>query len=279
MERIAKVGGLLLEGPCWDAEHGRILFVDILRSEMLAYDTHSGELERIEVEETCSGWIPRRQGGCAIAARSGLRLADSDHDPGRPAVRIEADRPHNRSNDAKCDPAGRLWLGTMADDETADAGALYRIDPGLEATRVLTPITISNGLGWSSDGSRMYYVDSPTRRVDVFDYDLDTGETSNRRPLADTSHLMGVPDGLAVDAEGCMWVAFHDGGALHLFTHDGIHEATMPVPCAKPTSCAFVGDDLSLLAVTTAVAPDGTGGDLYIHEPEVGGLPVAPFAG
>ena len=152
MERLAKVGGLLLEGPCWDAEHGRILFVDILRSEMLAYDHRTGELDRIQVDETCSSWMPREHGGFAIAVRSGLRLTESHNDPGEPAVKIEADRPGNRSNEAKCDPAGRLWFGTMADDETAGAGALYRIDPGLEATLVLNPITISNGLGWSSDG-------------------------------------------------------------------------------------------------------------------------------
>jgi sugar lactone lactonase YvrE len=270
-ELVCRVGGELLEGPCWD--DGRLLLVDILRGERLALPWPGGELVRVREGEACSAWIPRRGGGSVLACRGGVRLLDRDGALER-TIAIEADRPGNRSNDAKCDPRGRLWVGTMADAGDVPDGALYRLD-GAGITRVLHRVTISNGLGWSPDGARMYYVDSPTRRIDVLDYDVATGEASDRRPLADVGDLEGVPDGLAVDAEGCLWVAFHDGAAVHRIAPDGERLASIAVPAARPTSCAFVPGGL---AITTAAAPDGTGGDLYLCDVGVAGLPVGAYA-
>jgi hypothetical protein len=136
-------------------------------------------------------------------------------------VDIESERQWTRTNDAKCDPAGRLWVGTMADNDRAGAGSLYRVDQDLERTTVVEGVTISNGLGWSPDQTTMYYIDSPTRRVDVFDYDVAIGEASNRRPFIDTSAVAGLPDGLSVDAEGGIWVAFYGGGTVVRFMPDG----------------------------------------------------------
>ncbi len=279
-ERLASIGGRLLEGPAWDPALGRVLFVDILGERLHTVDPDTGATTTIEVSDTCTAWIPRRTGGHAIAYRGGVRLTEPGA-PGRTVtvVSIEADRPLNRTNDAKCDPAGRLWIGTMADDEADGAGTLYRLEATLECRSVLAPVTISNGLGWSPDATRMYYIDSPTRSIDVLDFDLETGTIGNRRQLVDTRPLAGVPDGLAVDRDGCLWVAFHDGAAVHRFAPDGALTDTVSLPVSRPTSCAFVSPTLSRLVITTAAAPDGTGGDLYALDPGVNGLPVAPFAG
>ena len=123
-----------------------------------------------------------------------------------------------RFNDGAVDPAGRVWIGSMHTVETDPLGTLYRLDPGGLAGAVLTPVapgaTVSNGLGWSPDGSRLYYADSPTCQVDVFDYDLLTGEATGRRVFADLSGFDGVPDGLTVDGDGYVWVCMWDGGVI-----------------------------------------------------------------
>jgi len=278
-EVLVRVGGRLLEGPTWDA--GRLRFVDILGRTVYELDWTSRELSGFDVEETTTAWIPWGGGGSALATRSGVRRAEAGvpPTPSTLVVPIETDLPGNRSNDAKCDPGGRLWVGTMADDETPAAGALYRVDRDLTCTRVLDPVTISNGLGWTADGRRMLFVDSPTRRIDALDFDPETGASRNRRPWADTSAFPGVPDGLAVDADDGVWVAIHDGSMVLRFDAEGRHAATVRVPTARPTSCTFAGPALDRLAITTAAAPDGTGGDVYVCEPGVVGTPTVPFAG
>lgn len=273
--RLCRVGGELLEGPSW--VDGRVRCVDIFRAQLLELPWGGADPARTNMPETVSAWVPRTGGGSAVAARSGLILLDAQgREEGR--VGLEEDLPANRSNDAKCDPAGRLWLGTMPEDGASPAGGLYRVAGG-HAELVLTGCTISNGLGWSPAGERLYYVDSPTRRIDVLDFDIASGAATHRRPLVDVAHLPGVPDGLAVDVEGALWVAFHDGGAVHRFAADGEHLSTIEVPVARPTSCAFAGPELDRLVITTATAPDGSGGDLLVADPGVRGQPVAAFAG
>jgi len=276
-ELLAEAGGELLEGPCWDAGRARLLVVDILRSERVTYDWGTGDVSRGSGGDMPSAWIPRRGGGSVVATRAAILLLDGDGAVER-SIPFEADRPENRANDARCDPRGRLWAGTMALEEKEPTGALYRLDGG-PPERVIGDATISNGLGWSPDARRMYYIDSPTRRVDVLDYDLDAGVPRDRRALADVSAFDGVPDGLAVDAEGGVWVAFFDGGAVRRFSPGGEHVATIALPAARPTSCAFAGPGLDRLVITTARAPDRTGGDLYVCDPGVRGLAVSAYAG
>jgi sugar lactone lactonase YvrE len=278
VELLAPIRGRLLEGPAWDAARARLLLVDIIGGVRHAVDWATGHVTTHDAEETATAWIPRGSGGTVVICRRGVRLADDDG-VGPIALEVEAERPSNRSNDAKCDPAGRLWLGTMPDAGDAPAGSLYRVDPDLTLTRVLEGTTISNGLGWSPDGRRMYFIDSPTRRVDVFAFDLGTGHASDRSVFVDTSAFPGLPDGLAVDAEGSVWVAMHDGAAVLRFSPDGRHVGTLDVPVPRPTSCCFAGPSLDRLVVTTAVGEDGTGGDLFVCDVGVPGMPTIAFAG
>jgi sugar lactone lactonase YvrE len=276
-EPLRDVGGELLEGPSWEPGRERLLFVDILRSERLTYDWRTAEVTRVPGGDMCSAWIPRRGGGSVVATRDALVLLDHAGAV-EGTIGLEADRPENRANDAKCDPRGRLWVGTMALEEKEPTGALYRIDGGAP-DRVIAGATIANGLGWSPDERRMYWIDSPTREVAVLEYDADRGEPTDRRVLVDVSAFDGVPDGMSVDAEGCVWVAFYGGGAVRRFSPTGEHLATVSVPAARTTSCAFAGPGLDRLVITTAAAPDGTGGDLFVCDPGVPGLAVPAYEG
>jgi sugar lactone lactonase YvrE len=278
VEVLARLAGRLLEGPAWDAARARVLLVDIEGSRRHAVDWATGDVTTHESDDTTSAWIPRAAGGTVVVCRRGVRLADDDG-VGSLALEVEADRRSNRSNDAKCDPAGRLWVGTMSDAEVDPVGSLYRVDADLSLTRVLEGATISNGLGWSPDARWMYFVDSPTRRVDVFAYDAATGAASDRSVFVSTTAFDGVPDGLAVDGEGCVWVAMHDGAALLRFSPDGRHVGTLDIPVPRPTSCCFAGPSLDRLVVTTAASDDGLGGELLVCDVGVSGTPTIAFAG
>jgi len=229
-ERVLAVGGELLEGPVWDADEQALRFVDIEYRQVHTASWPSLELESTPVAETVSAVIPRAGRECPLLmTRTGV-AGLGDESP-RVLVEIEGDRDWTRANDAACDPRGRLWVGTMADDERPGAGSLYRLDPDWKLTGVLTGVTISNGVGWSPGGERMYYIDSASRRLDVLDYDLDGGLASDRRPLVDTAELAGLPDGLAVDAEGGIWLAFFGGGCVRrLVPHGGAQPRRADVP-------------------------------------------------
>ena len=188
-----------------------------------------------------------------------------------------------RMNDGGCDPDGRFYCGSMAYDETPGAGSLYRLDPDGTTTVVLSGVTISNGLAWSPDGTRAYYVDTPTRRVDVFDYDPGTGLTG-RRPWAVVPDGPGVPDGLTVDADGGVWTALWGGGAVCRFTGAGQLDGVVELPVPRVTACAFGGPALTTLYVTTSRLQTDTdrypaAGAVFAVDVGVRGLPVRPFAG
>ena len=175
----------------------------------------------------------------------------------------------------------------MALDELSPVAGLYRIDADLSVTTVLTGTTISNGLGWSPPGERFYFIDSPTRRIDVFDLDPASGALENRRPLAAVEVEGAVPDGLNVDAEGCVWVALHGGWGLNRYSPDGELVAEVRLPVAKITSCCFGGPELRDLYVTTRSeglsdaerAAQPLAGALLRLDVGVAGLPTHPFAG
>jgi sugar lactone lactonase YvrE len=200
---------------------------------------------------------------------------------------VEADLQDQRMNDGKCDPAGRFWAGTMALDKRRGAGALYRLDADGRVHRMLDEVSISNGLDWSNDGRLMYYVDTPTRSVDVFDFDVATGAIANRRSLARVEPDEGWPDGLTLDADGYIWVALWCGAAVRRYAPDGTLDRVVAVPTTYPTSCAFGGSDLGDLYITTAataLTPDERlreplAGGLFRCRPGVHGRPAHRFGG
>lgn len=256
------------EGPTWDPLTARLLWVDILGSRIHTYNPANGRRTVMLTPQHIGAAKPRSDGGLVVNLRDGVGLYDPDgtfrwllHDP----------VPGRRGNDAAVAPDGALWAGAMRYDESPSGGTLTRITADGRATTVLPDVTVSNGTDWSPDGTRMYYVDSPTRRIDTFRTD---GENLlDRTPLAVIEPGAGYPDGLTVDADGCVWVALWDGGAVRRYTPDGRLDRTLTLPVRRPTACAFGGPDLKDLYITTA----RTG--LTAPHPLSGSLLVVPDAG
>ena len=268
MEIAVRANAKLAEGPRWDAATRRLLWVDIEGCELHVFE--SGDDRAIGLEAMVGAASHTTGGAPLVALADRLALVDLADESVRTLVRL----PHGpalRSNDGACDAAGRFWIGTMALDLTPGAGALYRYDGRLE--RVLDGVTLSNGLGWTRDDTRMYYIDSTVYRVDVFDFELASGRLDERRPFVSIDRSDGIPDGLTVDDEGGVWVALYGGSCVHRYDEGGRLDAVLEVPAENVTSCCFGGDDGRSLFVTTA-APDG---NVYVTQPGVSGPPAHAF--
>jgi sugar lactone lactonase YvrE len=252
-EPVGDVTAVLGEGPYWRPDDDCLLWVDISRGLLHLTRVAHGETMTVELGEV-SAAFPALGGGILTAGGNRLTLRATQPGEGWTGQTI-AEAPGRdgvRFNDAAVDPAGRVWVGSMHTGEAEPLGELYRLDAGGKLTAVITGATVSNGIGWSPDGTRMYYNDSPLRRIDMFDYDQATGEAYQGRMFADLSGADGFPDGLTVDADGYVWVAMFAGGALRRFTPAGHQDAVIPLPVSQPTSCAFGGPGMADLFVTTA---------------------------
>lgn len=273
----------LAEGPVWDDRRQELVWVDIHRGHVHLWDPAGGREHRLDVGQPVGVAVPCADGGLAVAARDGFGLLDIASGRLRLVAAVEADRPTNRMNDGACDVAGRLWAGTMSLDERAGAGALYRLDPDYRVTRALDGLTIPNGIDWSPDGTTMYLVDSPTRRVWGFDFEASSGSLDAREVVIQLEPHAGLPDGMTVDAEGCLWVALWGGSAVRCYEPDGALRAVVAVPTALVTSCAFGGPDLADLYITTARRDAGRGdraaGSVFRARPGARGRPPHRFAG
>lgn len=273
------------EGPTWDAGTGSLVWVDILGSTVHRFRPGPGTDEVIPVPQHVGAAKPRANGGLVLNLRDGVGLLDAAG--GDPRWLVYWARDGMRGNDAAVDPAGRLWAGTMRYDIAAGGGFLACVEPDGRARVVLPAVTISNGIGWSPDEQRMYYVDTPTRRIDVFDYDAASGDSTNRRTLAEITGTDGSPDGLCVDADGCVWVALFNGGQVRRYTPDGVLDRTLEIPARQVTACCFGGDDLADLYVTTAresftdadAAAQPLAGSLFVAPGIGSGLPSPRFPG
>ncbi|GAA3399082.1 SMP-30/gluconolactonase/LRE family protein [Streptomyces roseoviridis] len=277
-EVAVRTDAALGEGPTWDAAGARLIWVDILGSRVHHYDPATGADRATDVGQHVGAAKPRAGGGLVVNLRDGVGRYDPDgtftwlrHHP----------VPGRRGNDAAVAPDGSLWAGTMRYDEREGGGDLVRLGPDGTATPLLTGVAVSNGIGWSPDRRLAYYVDSPTRRVDTLR--VEDGRVVERRPFATVAPDAGFPDGLAVDADGCVWVALWDGGRLHRYTPAGTLDRTVPLPVRRPTACAFGGPGLRDLYVTTArtglADPEPLAGSLLVLPGMGEGLPATPFAG
>jgi sugar lactone lactonase YvrE len=273
------------EGPRWDAASATLLWVDIPGHRVHRYDPATGRDAEELVPGVVSLALPRRSGGAVIGLPDGVHVLDGERSP--LLVPLEEERTGTRTNDGACDAAGRLWVGTMSIDERSPLGGLYRVGADLSVTTVLSGTTISNGLGWSPFGDRFYFIDSPTRRVDAFDFDPESGALEGRRRFTAVEVEGAVPDGLAVDAEGGVWVALHGGWGLRRYAPDGQLAAVVDLPVARVTSCCFGGSDLRDLYVTTRreglsaseLAAQPLAGALLRLDVGVAGRPTHAFAG
>jgi sugar lactone lactonase YvrE len=268
------------EGPVWSEAWGGLRWVDMLAGDVLSL-SDDGTVERRHVGTVAAVLRPRSRGGAVIGVERGFALEEPNGVlTAIPELWTDTGV---RMNEGGCDPDGRFYCGSMAYDKTPGAGALYRLDQDRSTRVVVEHVTISNGLDWSPDGSRAYYNDTDTYRVDVFDYDGETGLT-NRRAFATISPEDGRPDGLTVDAEGGVWVALNHSGTVRRYTPEGAPDAVVEVPPRQVTACTFGGARLNQLFITTSrenlpPGEDPLAGSLFRAEVGAQGLPVREFAG
>jgi sugar lactone lactonase YvrE len=247
--------GLLSEGPRWIDDSEELMWVDVLASQLFRAKIDSRGLLKspvtVQLDRHVGAAAPVVGGGYVVAAGTGFLFVDRQGAV-RELAQAEAGRTDVRMNDGACDPQGRFWAGTMAYDESPGAGVLYRLELDGTCTTVLTGLTISNGIGWSPEGTVMYLADSGAATIDAFAFDPTTGDLRDRRTVMRIDEDGIAPDGLTVDDRGDIWVALWGGGVLRRYHPDGSLLATVAVPVDRPTSCAFGGPGRSTLFVTTA---------------------------
>jgi sugar lactone lactonase YvrE len=280
------------EGPAWDAKTQTLYWVDILEKRIYAGTQVIAQLDKF------IGCLSLRPTGTLLTALSGGDGVSSfvDLQPFDPA-QGKADSPQqtvlaavnesaiNRFNDGKCDPAGRFLAGTMAMNESDPTGALYSFD-GKKVTKLLDGVTISNGLTWSPDHKTFYYIDTPTRKVQAFDYDLATGQIANPRVAIRIADTLGWPDGMTSDTDGNLWIALWGGAQVTKWNpQTGKLLEQIPAPVLQTSSCIFGGKDMNELYVTSArkgmseanLKKYPLSGGLFKVETKVTGVPTFEF--
>ena len=288
IECIVQSRDRLGESPLWCARTGRLWWVDILRPSLQFYDPATGEhrIERVPAK-TLGSIALRASGGFVLATERGLLGFEPGRSEATPLVELEPDRPGNRLNDGKCDRRGRFWVGSMDAAERDATGALYRVEPDGRAARLLDGIAIPNSLAFDLDDRRLFFADTRRFAIWTFDLDLASGAISNRRVFADLAARRGRPDGSCVDAEGFLWNAEYAGGRIVRYAPDGRVDRVVELPVSCPTCCAFGGERLDCLYVTSASfaldaaqrAAEPEAGSLFRLEVGVRGVPEPMFGG
>lgn len=241
----------LAEGPHWSETERKLYWVDILAPAFVSGDPYSGERKTVAMPELIGVAVPKRSGGFLAATETGIKSIAPDGAI-TTVAEPEADKPGNRFNDGKCDRRGRFWVGSLAINTAPGQGALWRMDPDSSVKKMDSGFHISNGMGWSPDDRRFYFTDSGKGLIYVYDFDVESGAIENRREFVTFAKDAGVPDGLAVDAEGHVWSACWDGWCVTRYNPDGQVDRVITLSVPRPTSCVFGGPDLTTLFVTSA---------------------------
>ncbi len=287
-ELLIDAHALVGEGPIWDADANVLWWVDIMSSELYAYDPQTGENREWNVGQHVGTVVQRASGGLMLALRDGFAAFDPDSGKLEMLADPEAHLPGNRFNDGKCDPGGRFWAGTMAYEDHSDQGSVYRMDIDHSVHKMIENIGVSNGIIWSLDAKTMYYTDSLDYAIRAYDYDVGTGGISNERIIIDFPQEMGIADGFTIDEEGMLWVAHFGSSRVRRWNPDTAAVlAEIELPTASITACAFGGPNLDQLYITCAMlgmsdaekAQQPHAGGLFVAEVGVRGLPSDKFGG
>lgn len=274
------------EGVLWSAEHSLLMWTDIHGKALWTFDPATNQAHSHALPDRLACFAPRK--GLAwnqilAAFADGFALYDVLTGERRDIARFEADRSRTRLNDGRTDPAGRFIAGGMDEgDPMSPLSSVVVVDHDLSTRMLFEGVACANSTCFSPDGKRMYFADSMTGAIEVFDYDVDHGAASSRRTLVQTG---GVPDGSCVDAEGYIWNAVWEGHRIERYAPDGRLDRVVEVPVAKPTCCDFGGPDLDTLYITTSrlgtdeatLEREPLSGSLFAYRAGVRGLPGKPF--
>ncbi|XP_027582163.2 regucalcin [Pipra filicauda] len=294
IECVANEGYRIGESPVWDEKEGALLYVDISGRKVCRWSPVTRQAQAITVDAPVSSVALRKSGDYVITLGTKFAALKWKEEQVTTITQVDKDKPNNRFNDGKVDPAGRYFAGTMA-EETRPAvlerhqGSLYTLFSDLSVVKHFDQVDISNGLDWSLDHKTFFYIDSLSYSVDAFDYDLQTGKIGNRRSIYKLEKEESIPDGMCIDTEGKLWVACYNGGrVIRLDPETGKRLQTVKLPVDKTTSCCFGGKDYSEMYVTSA--SDGMDKEWLSRQPQAGGIfkitglgvkgvPPYPFAG
>lgn len=276
------------EGPCWDHYRKRLIWVDINGFTLNLFDPVTGQNDAHRFDRHIGAAVPDDQGGFLLALKDGFYSWHPNTDELTCIACPEGVDTPNRFNDGKCDPEGRFWAGTMFHQQGPKANAhLFRLDSDLSVHTMKRHVTISNGIAWDIEKQFMYYIDTLAKKVVAFDYDRNTGNISGERDAVFIPDKYGLADGMTIDEEGMLWIAFFNGWCVRRINpQTGEVLLTIDVPVAKVTSCAFGGEKLDELYITTAKADlspadldkQPFAGGLFCVKPGVKGCRAIPFA-
>jgi sugar lactone lactonase YvrE len=285
-ELVLDAKAALGEGPCWDEKTHTLYWINIYAGEIHVFSPESGSDRLIPVGEPIGCLAPTNAGELIIASQSGISLLDPATGTRKILAHPEEGLPRNRFNDGKCDPTGRFLAGTMDNAEKEASGSLYSLSPDGTLKTLLTGVRISNGLAWSPDHRILYFIDTPTRVVMAYEYDLATGDIANAREAVRVPEELGWPDGMTSDTDGNLWIAMWGGAALTKWDPaSGRLLQTNPIPALNVTSCSFAGEGLTDLYITSARKGMNDGqlvqfpltGGLFRLRTEVKGMPTFSF--
>ena len=274
------------EGPLWVAQENAVYWVDIYKQNVHRLSLADGARRTWSFDEQVTSLSAREQGGFVCTVRHGFAFLDLTAGTLDPIVLPEADMPGNRFNDGKVDGNGRYWAGTMDDNMRLETGSFYRLDKDLNCQKMDDGYAITNGPTFSMDGKTLYHTDSVKRTIYAFDLSED-GEISNKRVFVQLQEEDGVPDGMTVDSENCIWLCHFHGFRITRYSPAGEILQVIPMPVPNITSCTFAGPELDTLYITTAridlqeaeLAKYPLAGSLFSCKPGVKGLPTPMFAG
>ncbi|WP_240488164.1 MULTISPECIES: SMP-30/gluconolactonase/LRE family protein [unclassified Halomonas] len=272
------------EGPQWDAKNQRLYWCDILEKQLHWLSPASGESGHFQFDHRVSLAAPLEEGGLLLVGEDRLSRFDPDSGKAEKLCDFEADNPVTRSNDARIDRHGSLWLSSMGKSAERNAGSLYRLHRG-ELSRLRTGLTIPNAICFAENGEFAWFTDTVTGVVMRWALDSDGWPQGEPQPWADFFSSLGNPDGAVMDSEGCLWLALWGAGQVVRLDHDGQIIGRVELPVSQPSCPAFAGPDLKTLYITTAqegfsaeqLAQEPTAGSLYVVETGITGLAEPPL--
>lgn len=286
-EHILHVQSFLGEGSLWEPVKQKLYWVDIEGKIVHMYDPVTKEHNQVSTGEKVGTVVPMPNGNVVVALKNGIHELNPETGELKLIVNPLKDI-MGRFNDGKCDPGGRFWVGTIVPDGSEPTAVLFRLDRDKSIRQVLDGVTNSNGITWSLDKKTMYYIDTPTRKIQAFDYDNETGDITNRRIAVQVPDGVGFPDGMTIDSEGKLWVALWGKGIVARFDPDsGEMLQKILVPAPHTSSCAFGGKDLKTLYITTAqenmtaekLKQFPLSGDIFAATPGVAGVEACFYKG
>ncbi|MEX2296804.1 MAG: SMP-30/gluconolactonase/LRE family protein [Dongiaceae bacterium] len=293
---IYETAAIAGESPVWSVDEQALYWIDVMAPAVHRFDPKTGENRSWKLPEQIGSIGLRKKGGLVAATKSGFSFIDVNNGRVTPIIDPERDLPENGFNDGKCDRRGRFWAGSawLGSDGKYDnppaepTGSIYRLDPDHVCHRIVPGIRETNTFAWSPDDRTIYFGDSSESKVIyAADFDIEAGSIANQRIFARTNDGAGVHDGSAIDAEGYLWTTFWEGWRIVRYAPDGRIDRVVEMPFKYVTSCAFGGDNLETLFVTSGrwdlkgaeLAAQPQAGSLFAFEPGVRGLPEPMFAG